>query len=32
LWTMLDAMTMAYRHQTPPYHTVTDRQVWHRGL
>ena len=32
LWTMLDAMTMAYSHRTPPYHTVTDQQVWHRGL
>jgi pyrroloquinoline-quinone synthase len=29
---MLDAMTMAYSHRTPPYHTVTDEQVWHRGL
>jgi len=32
LWTMLDAMSMAYVHNTPPYHTVTDQQVWHRGL
>jgi len=32
LWSMLDAMTMAYMHQTPPYHTVTDQPVWHRGL
>ncbi|SFM63083.1 pyrroloquinoline-quinone synthase PqqC [Marinobacter zhejiangensis] len=32
LWSMLDALTMAYVHQTPPYHTVTDAQVWHRGL
>ncbi|WP_148864214.1 pyrroloquinoline-quinone synthase PqqC [Marinobacter fonticola] len=32
LWTMLDALTMAYIHQTPPYHTVTREQVWHRGL
>lgn len=32
LWTMLDAMTMAYVHETPPYHTVTDLPVWHRGL
>jgi pyrroloquinoline-quinone synthase len=29
---MLDAMSMAYVHNTPPYHTVTDQQVWHRGL
>jgi pyrroloquinoline-quinone synthase len=32
LWTLLDALTMAYMHHTPPYHTVTDRPVWHRGL
>ncbi len=32
LWTMLDALTMAYVHQTPPYHTVTSQQVYHRGL
>lgn len=32
LWSMLDALTMAYVHQTPPYHTVTDQPVWHRGL
>jgi pyrroloquinoline-quinone synthase len=32
LWTILDALTMAYRHGTPPYHTVTDQPVWHRGL
>jgi len=32
LWTMLDAMTMAYSHQTPPYHTVTTEPAWHRGL
>lgn len=32
LWSMLDAMTMAYVHQTPPYHPVTRQAVWHRGL
>lgn len=32
LWTMLDALTMAYSHNTPPFHSVTDQQVWHRGL
>jgi pyrroloquinoline-quinone synthase len=32
LWAMLDAMSMAYVHKTPPYHTVTDKQVWHRGV
>ncbi|MGJ0192892.1 pyrroloquinoline-quinone synthase PqqC [Pantoea sp. RRHST58] len=29
LWTMLDAMTMAYALQRPPYHTVTDKAAWH---
>lgn len=29
LWTMLDAMTMAYTLHRPPYHTVTDRAAWH---
>jgi pyrroloquinoline-quinone synthase len=32
LWTMLDAMSMAYELHRPPYHTVTDRPVWHRGV
>ncbi|AMQ88629.1 pyrroloquinoline-quinone synthase PqqC [Marinobacter sp. LQ44] len=32
LWSLLDALTMAYVHHTPPYHTVTDQPVWHRGL
>ncbi|WP_404369146.1 pyrroloquinoline-quinone synthase PqqC [Marinobacter sp.] len=32
LWSMLDALAMAYVHQTPPYHTVTEEQVYHRGL
>lgn len=32
LWTMLDAMTMAYELERPPYHTVTSEKVWHRGL
>ncbi|MAL97955.1 pyrroloquinoline-quinone synthase PqqC [Hydrocarboniclastica marina] len=32
LWTMLDAMAMAYELQRPPYHTVTDQRVYHRGL
>ncbi|PIJ50819.1 pyrroloquinoline quinone biosynthesis protein PqqC [Erwinia sp. OLTSP20] len=30
LWSMLDAMTMAYSLNRPPYHTVTDRPVWHK--
>ncbi len=32
LWSMLDAMTMAYELKRPPYHTVTDQRVYHRGL
>ena len=32
LWSMLDAMSMAYELKRPPYHTVTEQAVWHRGL
>ena len=32
LWSMLDAMTMAYELNRPPFHTVTDERVYHRGL
>lgn len=32
LWTMLDAMTMAYELKRPPYHTVTSERVYHKGL
>jgi pyrroloquinoline-quinone synthase len=32
LWTMLDAMSMAYELGRAPYHTVTDQRVWHRGI
>ena len=32
LWSMLDAMTLAYQLGRPPYHSVTDRRVYHRGL
>ncbi|MCL2912750.1 pyrroloquinoline-quinone synthase PqqC [Shewanella corallii] len=32
LWSMLDAMSMAYEYKRPPFHTVTDEQVYHRGL
>lgn len=32
LWSMLDAMSMAYELKRPPYHSVTEQQVWHRGL
>ncbi len=32
LWTMLDAMSMAYELHRPPYHTVTADRVWHKGI
>ncbi|WP_106477402.1 pyrroloquinoline-quinone synthase PqqC [Phytohalomonas tamaricis] len=32
LWSMLDAMSMAYELKRPPYHTVTNERVWHKGL
>ena len=32
LWSMLDAMSMAYELARPPYHTVTADRVWHRGI
>lgn len=32
LWSMLDSMTMAYELGRPPYHTVTDEKVYHKGL
>ncbi|NVF12962.1 pyrroloquinoline-quinone synthase PqqC [Halomonas sp. QX-1] len=32
LWSMLDAMSMAYQLGRPPYHSVTDERVYHRGL
>lgn len=32
LWTMLDAMTMAYELDRAPFHTVTSEKVYHRGL
>jgi pyrroloquinoline-quinone synthase len=32
LWSMLDAMSMAYELNRPPYHTVTDQRVWHKGI
>ncbi len=32
LWSMLDAMSMAYELKRPPYHTVTDQRIWHTGL
>jgi len=32
LWSMLDAMSMAYELDRPPYHTVTRERVWHNGI
>lgn len=32
LWSMLDAMSMAYQLERAPYHTVTAERVWHRGI
>jgi len=32
LWCMLDAMSMAYELDRPPYHTVTRERVWHKGI
>lgn len=32
LWTILDALTLAYVHNEAPYHSVTDQNVWHKGL
>ncbi|BCZ57659.1 pyrroloquinoline-quinone synthase [Serratia marcescens] len=29
LWSMLDAMSMAYTLNHPPYHSVTTARVWH---
>ncbi|MEL5349786.1 pyrroloquinoline-quinone synthase PqqC [Serratia nevei] len=29
LWSMLDAMSMAYTQNRPPYHSVTAARVWH---
>lgn len=32
LWTILDALSLAYVHQQAPYQSVTDARVWHKGL
>ena len=32
LWSMLDAMSMAYELNRPPYHSVTGERVWHKGI
>ncbi len=32
LWSMLDAMSMAYELDRPPYHNVTCERIWHTGL
>jgi pyrroloquinoline-quinone synthase len=29
---MLDAMSMAYELNRPPYHSVTEHRVWHKGI
>jgi len=29
---MLDAMSMAYELNRPPYHSVTQERVWHKGI
>ena len=31
LWSILDALTLAYVHNAP-YHSVTQERVWHKGL
>ncbi len=31
LWSMLDSMTLAYELNRPPYHSVTQQAVWHKG-
>ncbi len=32
LWSILDALTLAYVHNQAPYHSVTQERVWHKGL
>ena len=32
LWSMLDAMTMAYDYQRPPYHSVDTQASYHQGV
>ncbi len=32
LWSMLDAMSMAYELKRTPYHSVTVQRVWHKGI
>lgn len=32
LWSMLDAMTMAYELERPPFHTVSKHLEYHKGL
>ena len=32
LWSILDALSLAYVHNQAPYHGVTSEPVWHRGL
>lgn len=32
LWTILDSLSLAYVHNQAPYQSVTDDNVWHKGL
>ncbi|MFP3355282.1 pyrroloquinoline quinone biosynthesis protein C, partial [Pseudoalteromonas sp. SIMBA_153] len=32
LWTILDALSLAYVHDQAPYQSVTTDHVWHKGL
>jgi pyrroloquinoline-quinone synthase len=32
LWTILDALSLAYVHNQAPYQSVTSDNVWHKGL
>lgn len=32
LWSILDALTLAHVHNEAPYHSVTSKRVWHKGL
>jgi pyrroloquinoline-quinone synthase len=32
LWSILDALSLAYVHHQKPYHSVTVHNVWHQGL
>ena len=32
LWSLLDALSMAYIHHQPPYFNVSSQPAWHQGL